>query len=213
MSLPGYPSRETGGGTNTQNVANTGMEVDNAPTNPPVESNPQDGPQAAAKQQKRLVEYFSSCCKNDHSSGPSSSSALLTSGARGMAPDPFHDKYVDCYRPPASMERSTVTSLESLLDWPGQYNRALAKALPPAALHFLKERIEGSSYSTCYSGVDAPGSAAGIVDTLNVVVFDTIRLWGSDLGSVSVCCWIRGTLHKHRKDNHTIAFAPMYRSN
>jgi len=74
---------------------------------------------------------------------------------------PHPSPYVDGYHAPSMVDHATVTSLETMLGWPKHYRTALQQKMPPHFLQFLKNRVENSSYSTCFSGVDAPGSVAG----------------------------------------------------
>lgn len=64
------------------------------------------------------------------------------------------------FAPPSHMYRARVDSLESMLSWPAQFNAALHEAVPGGILSFLKEQLEDCTYSTCFSGVDAPGSVS-----------------------------------------------------
>lgn len=64
------------------------------------------------------------------------------------------------FAPPAHMHRGRVDSLESMLGWPAQYDAALHQSVPGGILSFLKEQLEDCTYSTCFSGVDAPGSVS-----------------------------------------------------
>ena len=66
--------------------------------------------------------------------------------------------WIDCYAPPSSMPKAKVDSLKSMLAWPKDYHMALKDSMPDGVLEFLRTKLETSSYSTCFSGVDAPGT-------------------------------------------------------
>ena len=73
-------------------------------------------------------------------------------------PSSWEDSFIG-YTPPAEMPMSGVDSLEDMMDWPKHYREALQSSLPQGAMEFLRERMEHTSYSTTFPGVDAPGSA------------------------------------------------------
>lgn len=82
-----------------------------------------------------------------------SQSAAEGSGLRRSKPD-----WCKCYAPPSSMPKAKVDSLDAMLAWPKHYHKALQESLPDGVLGFLQNKLETSSYSTCFSGVDAPGT-------------------------------------------------------
>ena len=92
-----------------------------------------------------------------------SQSACESANARRVAADGSSltrskPDWCKCYAPPSSMPKAVVNSLDSMLAWPKHYRKALQESLPDGVLGFLQHKMETSSYSTCFSGVDAPGS-------------------------------------------------------
>ena len=66
------------------------------------------------------------------------------------------DSHETCFVPPVIMESTSVASLDDMHAWATQYARAIEKECP-GALTILQEKLETTCYSTCFSGVDAPG--------------------------------------------------------
>ena len=63
---------------------------------------------------------------------------------------------------PEPWPKPTVKTLDDMIDWSKQYNKNLASVLPRGALCVLMHRLSKGSYSTAYSGIDAPGSVSRI---------------------------------------------------
>lgn len=70
------------------------------------------------------------------------------------------DEFEPGFMPPRTMKTGVVNNLDSMLNWAHHYNRGLQDSVDPKILQFLQERLESTTYSTCFSGVDAPGSVA-----------------------------------------------------
>ena len=75
---------------------------------------------------------------------------------------PSHS-WEECYTPPRQMDLPAVDCLDEMMNWAQCYRTALHQTLPHGALCLLRERLENGSYSTCYSGVDAPGSVTRLL--------------------------------------------------
>ena len=60
---------------------------------------------------------------------------------------------------PPGWPRPPVSTLDDMIDWSRQYTHCLHEALPTGAMAILSHRLSQGSYSTAYSGIDAPGSA------------------------------------------------------
>lgn len=99
------------------------------------------------------------CCLNN---------CLTTAAAQNRVsrqtnPDVFASEHAYAgFTPPSQHAVGTmhVTSLDSMMDWANQYTQSLAAALPRGAMTCLRSRLSTGSYSTAFSGVDAPGSVA-----------------------------------------------------
>ena len=55
---------------------------------------------------------------------------------------------------------ASVENLSDMMNWPRHFSNRIAESLPSGALEFLRDRLASGSYSTAFSGVDAPGVAA-----------------------------------------------------
>lgn len=75
-------------------------------------------------------------------------------------PGVVSDEFEPVFIPPRTMKTGVVNNLDSMLNWAHHYNRGLQESVDPKILQFLQERLESTTYSTCFSGVDAPGSVA-----------------------------------------------------
>ncbi len=80
---------------------------------------------------------------------------------KGVGPDshvPEGHELDHAYSPPRKMKTGVVTGLDSMLGWATQFNGGLQESLDSKVLDFLRAKMEATTYSTCFSGVDAPGS-------------------------------------------------------
>ena len=80
---------------------------------------------------------------------------------KGVEPEPpvsEDHEWDHAYSPPRRMKAGVVSDLDSMMGWATHFNRGLQDSLDSKVLEFLHAKMEATTYSTCFSGVDAPGS-------------------------------------------------------
>ena len=59
---------------------------------------------------------------------------------------------------PPPQERKRVRSLQDMMAWAADNHDTIQEVMPEGALRLLGEKLQSSSYSTAFSGVDCPGT-------------------------------------------------------
>lgn len=139
-----------GGSVDAHDAHGSGC-VDAAPSPPPLPPSAAETPSSARNRSLSLRTYFNSrghhqCCPDDCLSR----SSEINDGGETWAG----------YAPPYPWPQDQVTSVDEMLDWASHYTSGLQATLPQGACHILWARMSSGSYSTAFSGIDAPGSVA-----------------------------------------------------
>ena len=140
-SSPESPGRDS--------LDKVGVDAHDAPLPPPPPPPPSN---IGSHRTLSLRDYFSprdqqQCCSNDCLGRAST----INDGSETWAG----------YAPPHPWPADEVRTIDEMLDWASMATNNLMRSLPEGSLHILWARMASGSYSTAYSGIDAPGSVSG----------------------------------------------------